>query len=196
MSDPLRIALVIEGPTDLVVLKAAVLALLPNRDIEFAVLQPELSEAFQPTRPEDGLGWAGVYRWCGQTVQEGGGSVSGSVLFRFHDLLIVHLDADVAEQTYGSGHIDDATADLPCEQPCPPPSATTNALREVMLRWMNEDQVPARSVICIPSKSMETWVLMALFPKARTVRCRTGNAMRIQNCSWGNSRNERGFASA
>lgn len=170
MSKPLRIAAVVEGPTDYVVLQAVVKALLPERETQFTYLFPKMSEVFQQIPGDLGLGWAGVYRWCHQTAKVGGGSVSGSFLFDNHDILLVHLDADVADKTYESGHIDDYTDDLPCRQPCPPPSATTNALRQVILRWMNEPAVPDRCVLCIPSKSMETWVVLALSPKSREVR--------------------------
>jgi hypothetical protein len=55
--------------------------------------------------------------------------------------------------------------DLPCDQPCPPPSASTNPLRSVLLRWVNETTIPPKTVICTPSKSTEAWVLYALFPQ-------------------------------
>lgn len=52
MSD-LRVALIAEGPTDVVVIEAALKALLP-RSFVLAQLQPE------PTRPKMGTGWGGV----------------------------------------------------------------------------------------------------------------------------------------
>src|SRR3989339_58249 len=100
MSEPLRVALVVEGPTDCVVLSAAITSLLPDREVAFQVLQPEFSAAFGAVGGETGLGWAGVYRWCRQASREGGGRVSGSSLFQFHNLLIVQVDADVAGETY------------------------------------------------------------------------------------------------
>ena len=56
MSDP-RIALVAEGPTDFVVIEAALKAIL-QRPFVLNQLQPE------PTRPEIGGGWGGVFKWC------------------------------------------------------------------------------------------------------------------------------------
>jgi len=170
MSETLRIALVIEGPTDYVVLTAAISSLLPDREITFQALQPEFSAAFEAIGGEMGLGWAGVYRWCRQVSREGGGSVSGSALFGFHDVLIVQVDADVAGETYRHGRIDEEIDDLPCVKKCPPPSATTNALRRVVLRWMGEATVPARCVLCTPSKNMEAWVVAALFPNDRLLK--------------------------
>lgn len=166
MSKPLRVALVAEGPTDDVVLRAAIEAIVGDQPIQFTLLQPESSAAFWGT----GTGWGGVYRWCEQARDEGGSHVSGSVLFDFHDLLIVHLDADVASKKYRDDNIDDAVNDLPCEQPCPPCSDTTNALRKVLLRWMGETSPPSRCVLCTPSKNTETWVMAAFFPGDSVMR--------------------------
>ena len=126
--------------------------------------EPEFSEAFGLVAGQTSSGRGGVYRWCEQACDEGDGHVSGSVLFDFHDLLIVHLDADVAGKKYRDHNIDDAVNDLPCEQPCPPCTDTTNALRKVLLRWMGEPSTPSRCVLCTPSKNTETWVMAAFFP--------------------------------
>ena len=63
------------------------------------------------------------------------------------------------------------------EQDCPPPSATTDALRAVMLGWLDETTVPPHAVLCTPSKNIETWVLVSLFSgneqaKKANVECR------------------------
>lgn len=160
-SSPLRIGLVVEGPTDGIVLRAAISSLLPERELEFTLIQPDFSVALGGT----GEGWSGVYRWCQQAASEGGGSVSGSVALLNHDAIVIQLDADVAEETYQRGHIHDETAtDLPCVKPCPPANATTDALREVALRWMKSATLPIKCVFCTPSKNMEAWVMKALFP--------------------------------
>ena len=169
MSEPLRIAAAVEGPTDAIVLKAALNSFLNNQvDYVFDTLQPEGSVAFGSAT---GTGWGGVYRWARQSAEEGRGSVSGSTALSFHDVLIVHVDADVAGKTYGSARIHDSPfQDLPCHQPCPPPSATTDPLRLVILRWLGEARCPSHVVLCTPSKSIETWVIAAVCPNNRMVR--------------------------
>lgn len=169
-SKPIRVAIVVEGPTDYIVVRAAVRAMLPDREMEFTVLQPEVSAAFVPVGGETGLGWTGVYNWCRQTANEGGGAISGSALFSFHDLLVIQLDADVAGMTYRSGHINETVEDLPCERPCPEPSDTTNALRSVLLRWIGEAAVPRKTVLCVPSKSTDTWFLAGVCPNLKQVQ--------------------------
>ena len=159
MSDPVKIALVSEGITDYVVLKTAIESMLNGRSFILTSLQPEGSVAF--TRAGDagplGGGWKGVHKWCLQSSVRGGGSLSGDPFFIAHDLLILHLDADVARENSPNEH-------LPCEQPCPPPSATTDRLHAVMLSWLGETETPPQTILCTPSKSTEAWVMAACFP--------------------------------
>ena len=172
MSEPLRVAAAVEGPSDTVVLQAIVAALLPDREFELQTLQPEESRAFGgETSSMTGTGWVGVYRWSRQAALEGGGSVSKSSALKSHDLVIVHVDADVAGKSYSSGGIEDAPwDDLPCEEPCPPVSNTTNALRMVVLKWLGEVQCPRRVVLCTPSKSIEAWMVAAVWPDNSVVQ--------------------------
>jgi hypothetical protein len=175
MSEPLRVAFVVEGTTDFILLKAIVARILGGRDFIPQTLQPEISEAFQSFPSEYGLGWSGVCRWCRNAAEEGGGQSRDSVLFQSHDLLIIQVDADVAGKTYRSAHnMDDPFNDptLPCKEPCPPPAATTNRLRELALRWLGETSLPPHTIICTPSKALETWVLIGLFPHDPVVKRR------------------------
>jgi hypothetical protein len=160
MSNPFRVAVVAEGPTDKVIVEAAISSVFRGRPFILRQLQPEESLAFGPM----GTGWGGVYRWCRQASARAGGPIRNDPLFLTYDLLILHLDAEVSHESYGSAGITDQANDLPCSRPCPPPEASTNALREVMLRWIGETQVPPKTVLCTPSMKTETWVLCALYP--------------------------------
>jgi hypothetical protein len=163
MSSPVRIALVSEGITDYVVLNAAIESMLNGRSFILKSLQPEGSVAFTGGGSAGPLGggWKGVYKWCLQSAVRGGGHLRGDPLFIGHDLLVLHLDADVAGENL-AGH-------LPCEQPCPPPHATTDRLRIVMLSWLGETQTPPQTILCTPSKSTEAWVMAACFPRDKAV---------------------------
>jgi len=166
MSDPLRIALVAEGKTDIVVLRAAIGALLENREFVTRQLCPEFSNSFGRSI---GGGWAAVYLWCRETVEQQGNQAKDRSFFGSHDLLVLHVDADVAGIEYSSDtRVRDAPSGLPCSHPCPPASAITDALRRVVLGWLGETSVPPLTVLCTPSKSTETWVLAALFPDEAT----------------------------
>ncbi|MGH9759403.1 MAG: hypothetical protein ACREAC_01035, partial [Blastocatellia bacterium] len=129
MSEPVRVALVVEGPTDSVVIEAAIARVLGGRPFVPVLLQPEGSLAFG----QHGGGWGGVYRWCRQTAERNGGRLAGDVVFDSYDILVIHLDADVAAERYSDANVQVIFHDLPCERPCPPPESTTNALRRVLL---------------------------------------------------------------
>jgi len=158
----LRIALVAEGPTDEVVIRAVLRALLKTPFV-LVRLQPEGSAVFGTL----GSGWGGVYRWC-KEVSKKHRHVAGSdpLLFNY-DALIIHLDADVAGLRYEDyDFIPDCNdGKLPCQQPCPPPEKTTNALRCVLQSWCDFSWPHLKTVVCMPSKSSETWILAALFPQ-------------------------------
>ena len=100
MSSAVRIALVAEGITDYVVINAFVAAILGDRSFDLKLLQPEGSVAFTGGGNAGlfGGGWKGVYQWCLQSVQRGGGRSNGDPLFISYDLLLLHLDADVASE--------------------------------------------------------------------------------------------------
>jgi hypothetical protein len=175
MSEPLRVGFVFEGPTDFSMLSAVIERVLRGRDFIPHAIQPEISDTFELGSTEYGTGWPGVCRWCLEMADEAGGHARDSEVFRNYDLLIVQLDADVAREQYSNGHIQDPFPDhptLPCEEPCPPPRATTDRLRKVMLRWLGEENCPQRLILCTPSKALETWILVGLFPKNQTARSR------------------------
>lgn len=159
-----------EGITDYVVLRSGIESMLKGRSFVLTLLQPEGSVAFDVTGKAGTLGggWKGVYRWCIQAALRGGGFLSGDPLFIGYDLLVLHLDADVAdedpEHESVSPLILGVAFSLPCARPCPPAIATTDALRKVILSWVGERQVPSRTVLCTPSKSTEAWVMAACFP--------------------------------
>jgi hypothetical protein len=168
MSDPLRVALVAEGPTDGVVIEASLRAILKARAFVLTQIFPEGSAVFGGL----GSGWGGVYRWCHQSALRGNGRLrDDQLVFQNYDLLLLHLDADVAGCAYQDDEITPKGSDgtLPCEQACPPASASTNALRPVLLSWCGEATVPAKAVICMPSKSTEAWVVASLFPDDKAV---------------------------
>jgi hypothetical protein len=170
MSDPLRIALVAEGPTDAVVIEAALRAILGERSFRLQQVFPEHSSAFGSM----GTGWVGVYRWCHAAVKRGNGSLSGDQLMfgmGTYDLLLLHLDADVADSSYSDGSLAPLPTDatLPCAKPCPPAQDTSNALRTVLLSWCGEVTAPPRTILCTPSKCMEAWVMASLFPNDRAI---------------------------
>ena len=136
--------------------------------------------------PKTEGGWGGVYKWCRQVLEQAEGPACENPIFALNDLVVIQVDADVAGMKYKNYGIKDTpNDDLPCEQDCPPSSATTDALRAVMLGWLGETSVPPGAVLCTPSKNIETWVLVALFPndesaKKPNIECRWDGEVRLR----------------
>jgi hypothetical protein len=163
MSD-LRVALVAEGPTDAIVIGAALKALLP-RAFVLTRLQPE------PTRPELGAGWGGVVRWCLDFAKRGHARLEDDPTLPGFDLLVIHIDADVVAKRHcdvSSELAELATQRgwpaLPDDAACPPPSRGADAMRARLLAWAGIDQVGPRTVSCVPSRAIEAWLVAAKFP--------------------------------
>lgn len=167
MSD-LRIALVAEGPTDYVLIEAALKAVLGPKTFVLNQLQPEA------TNPSFGNGWGGVLKWCVATAQRSVGSLDDDPLLKDFDLLILHLDTDVAHQGYANcGPSVVAMAaewpGLPCSQPCPPVTPTSTALQFVLEGWLKPAVLGTKTVVCIPAQSMGAWLAAATLPSTHAL---------------------------
>lgn len=169
MSNPriARIALVAEGLTDHVIIEAALKAIL-QKPFVITLLQPEA------TRPHMGGGWCGVFKWCQEFRQRGATSIEADPTLSQFDLVIVHLDADVADKIYADcgDAVVQAThglSSLPCAQPCPPPINTVIALEAVLLSWLGIPATGSKSLFCIPSKASEAWLAAAVLPNTHTL---------------------------
>jgi len=159
----LRVALVAEGPTDAIVIEAALKALLP-RPFVLTQLQPE------PTRPKLGTGWGGVLRWCFDFATHGHARFEDDPTLPGFDLFVVHIDADVAEKRYAD--VSDELADLAGQRgwptlpnviQCPPPAGSADAMRACLLSWAGMQEPGPKTVFCVPSKAVEAWLTAATF---------------------------------
>lgn len=152
MSESLRIALVAEGPTDLQIIQAALKAILP-RAFVLTLLQPE------PTQPHLGTGWGGVLKWCHQEQPP----------LQNFDLLVIHVDVDVASQQYENcgptivtWAADNQWGALPCSKPCPPVADTVTALAIVVESWLGQRPTEPPLILCLPAQSSGTWLAAAV----------------------------------
>ena len=177
----LRVALVAEGRTDLVVIEAALRAILP-RPFVLNMLQPE------PTQPKMGQGWGGVFKWCRAFRGRGASSLQEDATLSFFDLVVIHLDADVAGKSYsdlGTEAAAQAAGEppLPCERPCPPPADTVRELERLLSGWLGAESPDTGAVRCIPSKSTESWLVAAAFQDRpellERLECRTDLEQRL-----------------
>ncbi len=168
MSD-LRVALVAEGPTDAIVIQAALKALLP-RPFVLTQLQPEA------TLPKFGGGWGGVLRWCLAFAARGHGQIEDDPTLPNFDLFLIHVDADVAEKSYADISTEYATLArlrgwpaLPALLPCPPAAGSSDTMRACLLAWAGIRAPGPKTVLCVPSKATEAWLAAALFDQGHTM---------------------------
>ena len=158
----LRVALVAEGPTDKIVIEAALKAMLP---------QPFLLNQLQPeaTCPKLGTGWGGVLRKCLEFASRGHVRLEDDPILPGYDLIVLHVDADVAESKYEEVSQDIAEAararewpKLPCNLPCPPPDRSAGEMRDRLLKWAGLAAPGPKTVLCVPSKSTDAWLASAV----------------------------------
>lgn len=165
MSEELRIALIAEGPTDLEIIQAALKAVLPKPFV-MNLLQPE------STLPKLEGGWCGVLKWCHEArLRHSGLLENDPTLAHFYDLIIIHLDVDVASKKYAdcSPSVENWAQDnnwesLPCAKPCPPVSDTVDSLLNVIESWLGSLSGGQRTIFCMPAQSSGTWLAAAVLP--------------------------------
>jgi aminoglycoside phosphotransferase len=87
------------------------------------------------------------------------------------DLLVLHLDADVALKDYedcGPDVMRLAAAQgwktLPCAKACPPASDTCDEIGQAIRSWLAPATVGNRTVVCVPAQSSGTWLAAAALP--------------------------------
>ncbi len=139
----LRVGIVVEGPSDLMVLEEIIRASRP--DAAFISLQPDASLAHL------GRGWVGVRNWCREFGPKLESFFDGIASLPLH-LIVIHVDCDIADY-HG------------LELPCPPASDTAEALSRLIHKvWLDRAAKPEFIIISTPSMSSEAWVAVTLDP--------------------------------
>lgn len=160
MSD-LQIALVAEGPTDKIVIDAFLSAIL-KRSFILTLLHPEALDTFGGFG-QLGSGWCGVARWCKSKAAAGFGSFEKDPTMRIFDLLIIHIDGDVADKQYADCGGNFPGKGLPLNLGLEMVAQRVEMLKSILCGWLAIQEPGARTVFCIPHLSMEAWVVASLF---------------------------------
>lgn len=153
MSEPRVAAVVCEGQTDVPIFREIIQALWPSVE-EVRSLQPELDELGRATLP---AGWTRVRDWCQQhadRLDEVLDPFVGSPI----DLLLVAIDLDIA--------LEAGIADPPNDVG----AYEARRLRETMTDWMlasGRRRLPPEVVLSTPVRSLEAWIIAALYPRER-----------------------------
>jgi hypothetical protein len=115
-------------------------------------------------------------KWCGEFRSRGVESIEDDPTLQLYDLVILHIDADVADKSYSDYGREIAQeaqeaglGSLPCALPCPPPGATVDKLMAVVLSWLDMTEFGNKTVLCVPSKSSEAWLAASVFPDNRAL---------------------------
>lgn len=171
----MNIGTVVEGPTDRLVIKSIINSICPGEH-RFFDLQPQDMGA---TFNETGTGWKGVQRWCKETWKIQGSSLEtildeGSEMPL--DFLIIHLDADIVRENDLQDGIVNPIVGIPF--PCPPASQNVHAIQNIVIHWLNQEALPERVILAIPSQDTENWTFAALYPS--DVLCQNANYECIQ----------------
>jgi hypothetical protein len=158
----LRIGLVAEGSTDVVIIEAALNGFLDRRFV-LSLLQPEA------TQPHLGAGWTGVAKWCHHAALRYQGDLNTDPTLSHFDLLIIHLDVDVTGFSYDQGGeplrqlaLTHHWQPLPTACICPPIDHCVTDLQRVLSSWLHPAVLGAKSVLCLPAQSSGTWLAAAV----------------------------------
>lgn len=149
-----KIGLVCEGKTDFYVIEAALNAIISS-DFILTRLHPEDTLRSKKL----GQGWCGVFKWCRDTLSHE--NIEAKVLGITYDIIIIHIDADVAQKAFADCGL--SAQGLPCDSTCPPAEDTVNNLKNLLESWMPNNPLSDMTVICIPSICTEAWIVTALY---------------------------------
>lgn len=151
-SRSLQIRIICEGPTDFVILRAAIRHALGDNHV-ITQTYPEISKGFGHVGGF-GTGWKGV---LGKVRQLGEHGIDGWIAFWANtDLLVVHLDGEVAQES----EIDPQWADISAIQvSCPPVELSVDALCDAIRNRLGAVGAEEKIIIAIPMKETENWLL-------------------------------------
>ena len=163
----LRVGLIAEGKTDLIMMKAIVKQKFPEENIIYTDISPTDAELLQKIPKAGGFGWKSVYLACRDLdtrleMQEAAG-------LKF-DLLMIHLDADVAQSNYSVANIeadDDISEELPCYEADKDIRENCEKLQQIAMHWIGNDETASIPVWCIPHIDTDLWVAYCFYPDDR-----------------------------
>jgi hypothetical protein len=129
-----------------------------------------------------------VLKWCQQFASRSQASLEVDPTLAGFDLYVIHLDADVADQSYADGghaiaQASDGWPSLPCSLPCPPATDSVNELRKRLIAWLGLGDLGRKTVMCVPSKASEAWLAAGVLAEDHelldTLECNASVARRL-----------------
>jgi hypothetical protein len=133
-----RVAIVCEGSTDFAVLRVLCGELLGTADLSVTLLQPRFDALAGRTGGAPGPGWQGVRAFLQQTARR--------LAAADHDVIVVHVDADIRHLPEIQRHLGESEAAEELEPLC-----------DHVKSWMS-GAVPESVVIVLPREATEAWL--------------------------------------
>ena len=158
-----RVGIIAEGKTDIYLIEGILICAFPEHRFIFQLISPTEGELFTGQKKE-GFGWRGVYKACCEFASRWDLVKTGNML----DLLVVHLDGDVAYAEYQQANIEKQRQDLPCAMPGDSIETAGEKLQQVVCDWL-ETVGKDKPVIafCLPFINTEAWVGYLAYPEYR-----------------------------
>lgn len=139
-----NVGIIAEGPTDVEVIEGILRTVFAKDTFCFRTISPTPQE-LQSQRKKEGFGWGGVYRVCKDLREK---LEMLTLMGAAFDLLVIHVDGDVAYKDYADIEEQPLQNDLPC-------ASVTAEVQEA-------GSIPV--VLCLPFLSTETWAGQLLYP--------------------------------
>jgi hypothetical protein len=158
-----RVGIIAEGKTDFPIIKGALKAILPNNNFVFTHIQPSEADLLGQTVNTSGFGWAGVYYACNNLSERLELQYLAGTEF---DFLVIHIDADVMDASYGEANIVPRKNDLPCYDASNSIDNNCIIVENIVINWLG-GVVPFNTALCIPCINTDVWAAFILFPSIR-----------------------------
>lgn len=134
----MRVGIVCEGSTDFAVLRVVCGELLGTADLWETMLQPRFDALAGRAGGAPGPGWQGVRAF----LQKAGPSLGAAA----HDVVVVHVDADVCHLPEVAKHLGASAAEEDLAPLC-----------DLVKSWMS-GEVPPAVVVVLPREATEAWL--------------------------------------
>lgn len=156
-----NVGIIAEGPTDVEVIEGILRTVFAKDTFCFRTISPTPQE-LQSQRKKEGFGWGGVYRVCKDLREK---LEMLTLMGAAFDLLVIHVDGDVAYKDYADIEEQPLQNDLPCASVTAEVQEAGSSLEDVVCQWLNHStDISIPVVLCLPFLSTETWAGQLLYP--------------------------------
>ena len=159
-----RVGIIAEGITDIYLIEGILTCAFPARRFVFQQISPTAGE-LSTGRKAEGFGWRSVYQACCELAPR---LEILNACGKSLDLLVIHLDCDVAGATYQQANIETERQNLPCAEPGDSVALAGETLQQVVCDWIGTAEDEASAIaFCLPFINTEAWAGYLIYPEYR-----------------------------